>query len=71
MAEIILLAQEQGIQFGSIQVMDGVYRVANVNTQKEKGREEEEKKPPRVGDARAPAASQIQGGGDKRNKVRG
>ncbi len=52
LAEIILMAQEQGIQFGSLQVMDSVHSVANVNTQKEKGREDEQHRPPRDGDAR-------------------
>jgi len=52
LAEIIALAQEQGIGFGSIQVMDSVHTVANVNTQKESTRQDKDKKPPRHGDAR-------------------
>jgi len=33
LAEIIALAQEKEVHFGSIQVMDSVHSVADVNTQ--------------------------------------
>lgn len=52
LAEIISLAQAHGIAFGSIQVMDSVHTVANVNTQKETVRRERGDEPPRDGDAR-------------------
>jgi len=52
LAEIIALAQEKEVHFGSIQVMDSVHTAANVNTQKEKVRKERDDKPPRDGDAR-------------------
>jgi IS5 family transposase len=51
LAEIILLAQERKIRLGGIQVMDSVHTVADVNTQKEKVRQDQGKKPPRDGDA--------------------
>lgn len=51
LGEIILLAQEQGIRFGSIQVMDSVHTVADVNTQKAKARQDQDNKPPRDHDA--------------------
>ena len=35
LAEIIQIAQEKGVQFGSIQIADSVHSVANVNTAKE------------------------------------
>jgi IS5 family transposase len=52
LAEIIALAQEQGIAFGSIQVMDSVHTAANVNTQKDRHRKDRDGQPPRDGDAR-------------------
>jgi hypothetical protein len=38
--EIIRIAQESGVQFGSIQVIDSVHSTANVNTAKDKKRKE-------------------------------
>jgi len=52
LGEIITLAQEQDITFGSVQVMDSVHTAADVNTEKEKGGRGGSKKPPRDGDAR-------------------
>jgi IS5 family transposase len=52
LAEIIALAQEQDITFGSVQVMDSVHTAADVNTEKEKASGSGGKKPPRDGDAR-------------------
>jgi hypothetical protein len=34
LAEIVQIAVESGIQFGSIQIVDSVHSIANVNTQK-------------------------------------
>lgn len=50
--EIVRLAQEKGIQFGSIQVIDSVHTVADVNVVKDERRREREGKPPRDRDAR-------------------
>jgi IS5 family transposase len=47
---IIHLAQEKGVEFGAIQVIDSVHTIANVNTAKDDGRKKEGK-PPRDGDA--------------------
>jgi len=52
LAEVVRMAQEQAIHFGSIQVMDSVHSVADVNTQKQKGRQDDDGPPPRDGDAR-------------------
>jgi IS5 family transposase len=52
LAEIIAVAQEKEVRFGSIQVMDSVHTVADVNTEKEKVDRDKEDKPPRDGDAR-------------------
>ncbi len=50
--EIVRIAQEKGIQFGSIHVIDSVHTVANVNLQKDERRQKREGKPPRDRDAR-------------------
>jgi len=50
--EIIRIAQENGVQFGSIQVMDSVHTVADVNTEKDEKRQEKEGKSPRDPSAR-------------------
>jgi len=47
---IVHMAQEAGVEFGSIQAIDSVHTVADVNTAKEKGRGKEGK-PPRDEDA--------------------
>ena len=47
---IVYLAQEEGVQFGAIQVIDSVHTIADVNTAKEDGRKKKGK-PPRDGDA--------------------
>jgi len=43
--EIVQAAQQSGMQFGSIQIIDSVHSVANVNTAKDKKREEKGKGP--------------------------
>jgi transposase len=45
LAEIVQRAMTSGIQFGSIQVIDSVHRVANVNTAKDQKRKDSEKGP--------------------------
>jgi IS5 family transposase len=45
LAEIVRIAMEAGIQFGSIQVIDSVHSAANVNTDKDKRRKDEGKGP--------------------------
>jgi IS5 family transposase len=52
LVEIVRLAQEKGIQFGSIQVIDSVHTVADVNVQKDERRQKREGKPPRDRGAR-------------------
>jgi IS5 family transposase len=47
---IIHLAQDKGVEFGSIQVIDSVHTIANVNTAKDDSRKKKGK-PPRDGDA--------------------
>jgi IS5 family transposase len=47
---IIHLAQEKGVEFGSIQVSDSVHTIADVNTAKDDSRKKKGK-PPRDGDA--------------------
>ena len=43
--EIVETARQSGVQFGSIQIIDSVHSVANVNTAKDKKREEKGKGP--------------------------
>ena len=43
--EIVEIARQSGVQFGSIQIIDSVHSVANVNTAKDKKREEKGKGP--------------------------
>ena len=50
--EIITIAQEQGIPFGSIQVMDSVHTVADVNVEKDEKRRDKDGQPPRDPHAR-------------------
>ena len=50
LAQVVRLAQERGVAFGRIQVVDSVHTVANVNVGKEKGRQKDDK-PPRDPDA--------------------
>lgn len=45
LAEIIQMAIISGIQFGSIQVIDSVHTIANVNTQKDEKRKKKGKEP--------------------------
>jgi len=52
LAEIIAIAQEKDIQFGSIQVMDSVHTIANVNVEKDDKRQNKDGKPPRDPSAR-------------------
>jgi len=51
LADIVEIAQEKGIQFGRIQVMDSVHTLANVNPAKDDKRRENGK-PPRDRDAK-------------------
>lgn len=51
LATIVRMAQEAGVQFGSIQVIDSVHTVADVNPGKDDRRQKKENKPPRDGDA--------------------
>ena len=48
--EIIKIAQEKGVKFGKVQVIDSVHTVADVNIEKDKARQKEGK-PARDGDA--------------------
>jgi len=43
--DIVRIAMEGGIQFGSIQVVDSVHTIANVNTHKDEGRQKKGKGP--------------------------
>jgi IS5 family transposase len=43
--EIVQIARQSGVQFGSIQIIDSVHSVANVNTAKDKTREKKGKGP--------------------------
>jgi IS5 family transposase len=47
LAEIISNAREKGIGFGTIQVLDSVHTVADVNVEKDKQRQEKGGRPPR------------------------
>ncbi len=51
LADIVRLAKETGVQFGSIQVIDSVHTSADVNPRKDKDRQKKEGKPPRDGGA--------------------
>ena len=50
--EIVRAAQRQGIQLGSLQIVDSTHTVADVNTEKDKRRQDKGGQPPRDGDAR-------------------
>lgn len=50
--EMVKIAMEKGITFGSVQTVDSVHTVANVNLTKDKFRQEKKDKPPRDKDAR-------------------
>ena len=43
LSEIIQIALESGVQFGSIQIVDSVHSVANVNTSKDEARKKRAK----------------------------
>ncbi len=45
LAEIVQIAGESGVQFGSIQIVDSIHSVANVNTAKDKKRKGKDKGP--------------------------
>ena len=45
LAEIVQMAVESGIHFGSIQIVDSVHSIANVNTAKDQGRQKRGKEP--------------------------
>lgn len=48
---IVRQAQQAGVEFGLIQILDSVHTVANVNTNKDDQRQDRDGKPPRDGDA--------------------
>ena len=48
--EMVKIAQEKGVKFGKVQIIDSVHTVADVNIGKDKARQKEGK-PPRDGDA--------------------
>lgn len=50
--ESVRVAQEQGVEFGQIQVVDSTHTVANVNTGKDERRRKKEQRGPRDGGAR-------------------
>ena len=52
LSQIVALAQENGIRFGSVQVMDSVHSLADANPEKEKRRGDGDDRPPRDGEAR-------------------
>jgi transposase, IS5 family len=52
LAEVVHIAVEQGVPLGSIQVLDSVHSIANVNPGKDEGRQKRDGKPPRDGQAR-------------------
>jgi transposase len=45
LAEIVRIAPESGIRFGSIQIVDSVHSIANVNTCQDEGRQKKGKEP--------------------------
>jgi predicted metal-dependent peptidase len=45
LTEIVQIALEKGVKFGSIQIIDSVHSITNVNTAKDKKREEKGKGP--------------------------
>jgi len=47
LTEIIRIAREKGIHFGTIQVLDSVHTVADVNVEKDEKRQNKDGKPPR------------------------
>ena len=49
--EVVSIAHEQGIQFGSIHVLDSAHSVADVNVQKERHRQDKDGQPPRDANA--------------------
>lgn len=50
--EILHQAKELGIEFGSMQVVDSVHSIADVNTDKDRQRQDKQNKPPRDSGAR-------------------
>jgi IS5 family transposase len=52
LAEIVWQAHEQGVEFGSVQVVDSTHTVANVNTKKDERRQKKEGHGPRDRGAR-------------------
>ncbi|MCD6400787.1 MAG: transposase [Anaerolineales bacterium] len=46
LAEIVQMAMEKGIQFGSLQIVDSVHSIANVNTRKDDHRKKKKEKTP-------------------------
>ena len=49
LVEIVRVAQEQGVEFGQIQVVDSTHTVANVNTGKDDRRRKNEERGPVIG----------------------
>jgi len=52
LGQIVILAREHGIRLGTIQVMDSVHTMADVNPEKDKARRDKGDQPRRDGDAR-------------------
>lgn len=52
LAEVVRTAARQGVQFGSVQIVDSTHTVANVNVEKDERRQEKEGKGPRDRGAR-------------------
>ena len=69
LATIVGMAQEGGVQFGSVQIMDSVHTVADVNTAKDDKRQKEGKSP-RDGDAAWGVKHTKQVRDDKGNSVK-
>jgi len=49
--EMVRIAMEKGVKFGSVQTVDSVHTVANVNIKKDQFRQKKQNKPPRDKDA--------------------
>ena len=52
LTELVAIGREQGIRFGSIQVLDSVHTIADVNVQKDEARQHKGGKPPRDANAK-------------------
>jgi IS5 family transposase len=52
LTEIVAIGREQGIRFGSIQVLDSVHSIADVNVEKDEARQDKGGQPPRDANAK-------------------